>query len=252
MADKTLITGASSGIGREFALLMAEKGHDLVLVSRTLADLKKVKKQISSKFAVSVSLYISDLSEAGSAEKLYEKAKKEKVGILINNAGVGYKGDFFGDDLNRHQKLIQLNITSLMDMTYYFGNDMIKTGSGKILNLASIAAFIPGSNQPSYYASKAFVRSYSRALAHSLRKSGVSVTLLHPGVTKTKFFEVADAPKQNSGAEPRDVALTGYNAMMAGKVETTHGLFNKLITNAAVRILPYRVQAGLVSRSGDI
>ena len=253
MAQKALITGASSGIGKELAMVMAENGHDLVLVARKKKDLEKVKDEIAEFSDVKVSVYESDLAQPGSGKKLYDQTKKENIEILVNNAGVGYKGNFFDDDLERHQQLVQLNMTTLMDLSFYFGGDFVKAGSGRILNTTSIVAFLPGPAQPTYYASKAFVRSLSRTLAYNLRNADVTVTALHPGVTRTGFFDASNASfMKNQGASPRSVAELGYKAMMAGKVEVTHGLWNKFLTNVFVRITPYRLHAPIVDRASEV
>jgi uncharacterized protein len=250
--QKALITGASSGIGKELARVMAEAGHDLVLVARNKSELTKVKLEIESTTNVDVSVYTSDLSVSGSAAKLYDQVKKEEVEILVNNAGVGLKGDFFGDDASRTAQMAHLNMISLMELSQLFGKDFIAKDSGKILNIASIVAFFPGPNQPVYYATKAFVRSLSRALAYNLRNTNVTVTTLHPGVTKTKFFASADAANILRGASAKSVAQLGYKAMMAGKIEVTHGLSNKFLTNVFVRIVPYKYQTYVVGRASEV
>lgn len=250
--DIALITGGTSGIGYELAKIMARNGHSLVLVSRDVVQLKIVQKELSSKYNANVRILASDLSKAGSARKVYDSLKHQNISILVNNAGVGLKGDFFHDDIVKNQAMAQLNMNSLMDLTYYFGKDFVKNNHGKILNTASIVAFFPGPKQPVYYATKAFVRSFSRALAYNLRDSGVSVTALHPGVTKTNFFKTADAEFFTGGADPAAVARLGYKAMMKGKTEVTYGLWNKFLTNAFVRITPYRLQPIIVDKSSDV
>lgn len=250
--QKALITGASGGIGKEIALIMAKAGHDLVLVARSNEGLNVVKKEILSISGSKVSIYTSDLSQVGSAKKLYDITKKENIGILVNNAGVGLKGNFFSDDRLRTTQMVQLNITSLMELSQLFGSDFVKQNSGKILNVASITAFLPGPKQPVYYATKSFVRSLSRALAYNLRASGVTVTALHPGVTKTNFFTSADAGNIRNGALAKSVAELGYRAMMSGKIEVTHGLRNKILTNLLVRIVPYRYHAPIVDHASGV
>jgi len=249
--QKALITGASSGIGKELALIMAAAGHDLVLVARNKDDLLRVQKEIIASHDVDVQVCAADLSLPGSAKKLYEQIRKQKIEILVNNAGAGLRGDFFHDNFDRTTRLAQLNMISLMELSQLFGRDFLEQNSGKILNIGSIVAFLPGPKQPAYYASKAFVRNLSRALAYNLRNTGVTVTTLHPGVTKTKFFESANVKNFTSGASARSVALLGYKAMMSGKIEVTHGFWNKLITNVVIRFIPYRLQAPVVDRSSD-
>jgi hypothetical protein len=250
--QKALITGASSGIGLELAKIMAAHGHDLILVARDLDRLKQVKTAIVRKYNVDVTIEKKDLSLPEAAKELHQKFKNKNIEILVNNAGIGLKGDFFGDDLAKDQTMAYLNMNSLMNLTYYFGGDFLKMKKGKILNVASIVAFFPGPKQPVYYATKAFVRSFSRALAYNMRDSGVTVTALHPGVTKTNFFKTAEAGKFDKGASPKDVALLGYKAMMAGKIEVTHGLWNRFLTNVFVRITPYRLQPLIVDKSSEV
>lgn len=230
---------------------MAKKGHDLILVSRDLKQLKVVQKELE-KTGVVVEVIAKDLSKPGAAKSLHEATKDHRIDILINNAGVGLLGDFFTDDLAANQTMAYLNMNALMDMTHYFGNDMIKRGQGKILNTASIVSFFPVPHQPVYYATKALVRSLTRALAYNLRGSGVTVTALHPGTTKTNFFKNAKASFFTTGASPADVAATGYKAMMAGKIEVTHGFSNKLLTNVFARLLPYRWQTAIVARASKV
>lgn len=251
--QKALITGASSGIGYELAKIMASAGHDLVLAARDAKRLAEVKKELElSNKSISVRIVTADLSKANAALKLYETLKDEKIEILVNNAGVGLKGNFFEDELHANQSMAYLNMNSLMDMTYYFGKDMVARKNGKILNIASIVAFFPGPKQPVYYASKAFVRSFSRALAYNLRNTNVTVTALHPGITRTNFFNAANASGITNGASPKSVAELGYSAMMAGKIEVTHGLWNKFLTNIFVRLVPYRMQPFIVDKASDV
>jgi short-subunit dehydrogenase len=249
--QKVLITGGSSGIGLELAKIMAENGHDLVLVSRDMKQLEKAKQEIQDKFSVKVTLLSADLSQPGSAKKIYDTLRDQNIEILVNNAGVGLKGDFFTDDIDRNQSMAYLNMNSLMDLTYYFGKVFVANNSGKILNIASIVSFLPGTKQPVYYATKAFVRSFSRALAYNLRNTNVTVTALHPGVTKTNFFATANVGSFKGGDSPRSVAQLGYKAMMNGKIEVTNGLWNRILTNVFVRVVPYRLQAVIVDKASE-
>lgn len=252
MMQKALITGASSGIGHELAKIMAAKGHDLVLVSRDQKKLNQVRQEILQNYKVEVEIIAQDLSEAGAASNLHDKLKDKGIEILVNNAGVGLVGDFFDTDPKGTATMMRLNIEALTEMTHFFGGDFVKKGQGRILNIGSIAAFFPGPKQPVYYASKAFVRSFGRALAYNLRSSGVTATTLHPGVTKTNFFNAAQASNISKGASPYKVALHGYNAMMAGKAETTYGWWNRFLTNIFVRVTPYKLQPYIVDKASEV
>lgn len=249
--QKALITGASGGIGYELAVVMAKNGHDLVLVARNIKKLNTVKKEFEEKYKVSVKVYETDLSVVGSALAAHKALKNDEIEILVNNAGVGLKGNFFDDDLAATQQMAYLNMNSLMDLTYYFGNDFRAKGTGKILNIGSIVSFFPGPKQPVYYASKAFVRSFSRALAYNLQGSGVSVTALYPGVTKTNFFNAAKASSMTGGASAQSVAELGYKAMMEGRTEVTHGFKNKIITNVLSKIVPARLQPKIIDKVSE-
>lgn len=250
--QKVLITGGTTGIGYELAKIMASLKHDIVLAARDEAKLKSVKQEIESNHKVTVKICTIDLSQPGSAKKLYENCKDDGIEILVNNAGVGLKGDFFSDDLLKNTAMAHLNMISLMELTHYFGNDFIKHKRGRILNTASIVAFFPGPKQPVYYASKAFVRSFSRALAYNLAGSGVTVTALHPGVTRTNFFKSANASFFKGGASAESVARLGYEAMMAGKIEVTHGFKNRLLTTIFARITPYNMQPRIIDKSSEV
>lgn len=250
--QKALITGATTGIGYELAKLMAAKGHPLVLVARNAEKLAQVARELTDAHNIAVDTVIQDLSEPGAAAKLYNQLKNSGIEILVNNAGAGLKGDFFHDDLAANQQIAYLNMNALMDMTHFFGGQMVQNGRGRILNVASIVAFFPGPKQPVYYATKAFVRSFSRALAYNVRGTGVSVTALHPGATRTNFFNAAHATGFNQGASAASVAELGYRAMMAGKIEVTHGLMNKFLTNILIRVLPYRLQPAIVDKASDV
>lgn len=250
--DKVLITGATSGIGLELAKIMAQKGHPLVIVSRDKTALETTAAMLAKTYGIEVEIAVADLSVAGSGLKLYERLKNKDIHILVNNAGVGYVADFFDGDIAKNQSMAQLNMMSVMDLCYYFGRDFLEHRQGKILNIASIAAFVPGPAQPVYYATKSFVRSFSRALAYNLRATNVSVTTLHPGVTKTHFFTQANAPKIQKGADPKAVAQAGYDAMMKGKVEVTYGFGNKFLTNVLIRFIPYRLQTAAIGRLSKI
>jgi uncharacterized protein len=240
-----LITGASSGIGLELAKIMAEKGHNLLLVARREPELLALKQQLESKNKVKVEVLAMDLSKPQSAKSLYDYCQQKQLTIdcLINNAGYGDYGKFDASKADTYQNMLQLNIMCLTELTSLFIKDMKARGNGRILNVGSIAAFLPMPNLAVYAASKAFVMQFTEALSFELRGSGVSATLLSPGVTETGFVSRANmgvaANAKNGLMDAKTVALAGYNAMMAGKLNVTPGWKNKLMTFGS-KTLPSR------------
>lgn len=234
--EYALITGASSGIGLELANIMAEKGHHLILVARRAEVLQKLKNQLEAQFKVNVVTFSIDLSIPNQANVLYELCVEQDltVNCLVNNAGYGDYGKFDSSKINTYQNMLQLNVLTLTELTALFLEDMKKRQSGRILNVGSIAAFQPIPNFSVYAASKAYVMQFTEALNYELRGSGVTATLLSPGVTETGF--VARANMQNAAnakgklMDARTVALQGYQAMMQGKLNVTPGWKNQLMT----------------------
>ncbi|MEM9844413.1 MAG: SDR family NAD(P)-dependent oxidoreductase, partial [Pseudomonadota bacterium] len=178
-----LITGASSGIGKEFAKYHAGKGGDVILTARRAEILKTLKSEIEEQYGVKAHVFAADLAKPDAAEKLYKDIKKAKlqVDVLINNAGFGGRGVHIERDLNRELGMIDVNVKSLVTLTHMFGHDMAARGAGKILNVGSTAGFMPGPQQAVYFATKAFVNSFSQAVDQELRDRGVTCTVLAPG-----------------------------------------------------------------------
>jgi short-subunit dehydrogenase len=231
-----LITGATSGIGLELAKIMAGKGHHLILVARRLNLLQDLKIAFEEKYGVKVEIRCSDLSIAGETKALYEfcKSRELQVEYLINNAGYGDYGKIDSSKLQIYQNMLQLNVVALTELTALFVNDMKQRKSGRILNVGSIAAFQPGPNLAVYAASKAYVMHFTEALNYELRDTGVTATVLNPGVTETGFFsrahmESAANVQGGSLMNPASVAMTGYRAMMAGKLNVVPGWKNRMI-----------------------
>jgi short-subunit dehydrogenase len=243
--DMALITGASSGIGLELAKIMAEKGHNLLLVARRASELQALKQEIEGRNKITVEIFSIDLSNQNAAKSLYEycKQKNFEIDCLINNAGYGDYGKFDPNKGDVYQNMLQLNIMSLTEITALFLKEMKARGNGRILNVGSIAAFLPMPNLAAYAASKAYVMQFTEALSFELRGTGVSATLLSPGVTETGFVkranmgEAANAKKGLMSA--KTVAQAGYDAMMARKLNITPGWKNKLMTFGS-KTLPSR------------
>lgn len=253
MSNLALITGASVGIGREFARYHASKGGDLIITARRKTELAALKKELESKHDVKVHVVVADLGKPESAEKLYKfaKSKKLKVDILINNAGFGGHGIHTERDFSSEMAMIDLNVKSLVALTHKFANEMVKNCGGKILNVGSTAGFMPGPNQAVYFATKAFVNSFSQAIDQELRDKGVTCTVLAPGFVKTEFAEVANLEGTDlvkGGATPQSVAKHGYDAMMKGKLVTINEMLLGFVLNWIVPFAPRRLVLSIVQK----
>lgn len=249
MKKYAVVTGGSGGIGLAFAELLASDGYDLLLTARDKNRLKKVSDNLEKTYNVSVKYTALDLSQKTAADKLWREAADRNVDVLINNAGFGDYGNVVDADWEKLEKMIELNITALTRLSQLAASSMVKQGSGKIVNVASIAAFFPGAKMATYYATKAYVLSFSEALSVELNKTGVSITALCPGPTATDFQQNANAKGVSlfKGNIPtaEQVAAYGYNAMKNGKVIAVPGLKNKLFTAI---VLPRSWKRNIVDR----
>ena len=239
-----LVTGGSGGIGLELAKVLARSGYDIVLVARKRDTLEAAAGQLEGKFKITAHVFAADLRRQEAPQAIFDFLRNENIPIeiLVNNAGFGLGGEFSETDLDRELEMIQVNIAALTQLTKLFLPAMIKRKSGKILNVASTAAFQPGPLMSVYYASKAYVLSFSEALAEELRDSGVTVTALCPGPTKTEFAATAQVGHSRlftlfGVAAATSVAEFGYQAMMQGKRVAIPGARNKLVA-ASHRFFP--------------
>lgn len=239
----TLITGASSGIGLELAKLAAADGHDLVLVARRKDKLAEVKKELEAKHGVTIHVLAVDLSDPTTAERIVRELIKQKldVDILINNAGFGVVGDFSETDWAKEQSMLQVNMLALTELTKLLLPAMLERKQGRILNVSSTAAFVPGPGMALYYATKAYVQSFSEALAEELAGKGVTITALCPGPTQTEFAQTAGITSTTlfrSGIPTAaSVASDGYRAMLRGQRIVISGFGNQL-NRFFARLLP--------------
>lgn len=239
-----LITGASNGIGLELAKVHAAKGDNLVLVARNRSKLNELKADLEQQFNINVYTIGKDLSVPNAAQEVYDETTQQKIQVdyLINNAGFGDFGLFVEGDWNKELQMINLNITTLTHFTKLYLQDMVKRSSGKIMNVASTAAFQSGPTMAVYYATKAYVLSFSEAVDNEVREKGVTVTTLCPGATESGFQAVA-AMEESALVKGRklptskEVAEYGYKAMMNGKTVAIHGFMNYIMANS-VRFLP--------------
>ncbi len=199
--ETVLITGASSGLGKDFAQIFAEKGYNLVLVARSEEKLNKIAKDLEEKYKIKATVLVKDLSEADSATKIYFELKNRDINIdvLINNAGFGKIGAFIDEKLSTYTEMLNLNVTTLTEMTALFLPEMIERNKGKILNIASTAAFQSLPNFGVYAATKAYVLNFTEALHYELKDTNIAVTALCPGPTVTGFAKRANAEKMGLG-----------------------------------------------------
>ncbi|HSP78304.1 MAG TPA: SDR family oxidoreductase [Myxococcaceae bacterium] len=239
-----LITGASSGIGLDFARLFAEGGYDVVLVARGQERLEALAKELGSQYGVGALALPADLSDPEAPGRLMERLRAEgrQVDVLVNNAGFASYGAFAGTELEEELRMIQVNITALTALTKAVLPGMLERKEGRILNVASTAAFQPGPLMAVYYATKAYVLSFSEALAEETRGTGVTVTCLCPGPTKTGFQSRAkmEESKLVNGKEMMDsltVARAGYEGLHRGQAVVIPGMMNKLLAQS-VRLMP--------------
>ena len=231
-----LITGTTSGLGREFARIFAQNGYNIVAVARNEVLLQQQKQELERQFGVEMVYIVKDLSAENSVQEVYDEIKYKgiNIDILINNAGFGSFGRYVDVDWQRQKDLASVNMLAMMQLSYLFGKDMDRRGKGKIVNIASIASFQAGPYMAMYYASKAFVRSFSEALHEEMKSSGVSVTAICPGPVATNFER--NAHMINSAMftrlrvyTPEVVAAKSYRAIMNNKAVYVVGWPNKLL-----------------------
>jgi len=229
MNTTALITWASSWIWKELAIIHAEKGGNLVLVARREEKLLALKHELEKKHWVSVEVIAKDLTEVNAAQEVYQQIKKKWIQIdyLVNNAGFGGQGVFYERVRDQDQKMIQLNILTLTELTRRFLPDFVERNSGKILQVSSTASFMPGPLQAVYFATKAYVQSFSNAIAYELHDTNITVTNLMPGATETEFAKTWWLEKTSLFAQTvtaRSVAEEGYDGMIQGKIDVISGL----------------------------
>jgi short-subunit dehydrogenase len=249
-----LVTGASGGIGLELARLFASDRYDLVLVARSQGKLHEIREQLEAAHGITATVIAADLSEPNTARDLVDalRAGSIEVDVLVNNAGIGLSGPFLDNDPHAQHDLLQLNVVALTELTRLLLPAMVARRSGRILNVASSAAFVPDPLAAVYGATKAYVLSFSEAIGEELRRSGVTVTALCPGATLTGFSTVAGAGSTRlySKLKPMssaDVARAGYQGLRDGRRVVVTGLRNKLLVQSA-RVSPRRVVTKVARR----
>jgi short-subunit dehydrogenase len=248
-----LITGASSGIGLELARVFAKNHINLALTARSEGKLQEIKLELENDFGISVKVIVANLSEYDNAEDIYRIIKEKNIAVeyLVNNAGFGDYGFFHESDWRKQEEMINLNVTALTFLTRLFLKDMVARKSGKILNVASTAAFQPGPLMSVYYATKAFVLHFSEAIANELKGTGITVTALCPGPTESNFQNAAEMGNsqlfKRKLPTSREVAEFGFKEMMAGKTVAIHGTQNKILRQIG-RFAPRKIAAAVVRK----
>ena len=251
-----LITGASSGIGLELARIFAREGYNLVLVARNGDRLRQLASELEKAHGARSLILATDLTEPGAAAYVLDQTTRAglQLDVLVNNAGFGQYGRFADNDLEECLRQIQLNVTTLTHLTRLYLPGMIERKTGRILNVASTAAFQPGPLMAVYFATKAYVLHFSEALANELHGSGVTVTCLCPGATVTEFHKRANATGMKllkmGAMDARTVAEDGYRALIAGKPVVISGFKNWLVAQS-VRFSPRRLVTAIARKTQE-
>lgn len=260
MERAALITGASTGIGLALAKRFAKDGHNVVLTARSAERLENAAREIEQSFQVSTKVLPADLSDPHAPRTVFDACEQENIEVqfLVNNAGFGLNGKFAQLDLGEQLDMIQLNVTALVHLTGLFLPKMLERNRGRIMNIASTAAFQPGPTMAVYYATKAFVLSFGEAVANELRGSNVTLTTVCPGPTTTGFQDRAGAHDMPMLKSPMikvmsadEVAQIGYDAFLKGKSVVIPGIFN-LLGAQSVRFMPRAVVTEAARRMTEI
>ncbi len=250
--ETVLITGASSGIGKDLAYLFGSKKYNLVLVARSKDVLDTMKSDFEQRFAITVNCFAMDLSAPNSGIQLYDSVKElgQNIDILINNAGFGVSGESAGLEAKKVSQMLTLNINALTELSMLFAHDMKQNRWGKILNVASTAGFQAVPYMAAYAASKAYVLSFSQALHVELKQYGVSVSALCPGATATNFGKIAGVESTklfNNAMSSKEVAAKAYKGLMKNKMTIITGWMNALMASS-VRFIPRKWAAMIAAK----
>ena len=247
-----LVTGAASGLGFEFSKLLAKDNYNLILVDVNKKALVEVKNHIQNKYNAKVEVLTKNLGKADVSLEIFEFVNGRSIDVLINNAGFGLFGPFAQTNWQRESEMLSLHINTTTQLTKLAIKAMVKRGYGKILNVSSLAAFQPGPLMSIYYASKAYILSFSQAIANELKDTGVTVTVLCPGQTKTSFQKVVSNTSSKiktvfNMACPLAVAKYGYEAMLKGKTVAIPGSLNRFLAFIS-RFVPRKMTTRIVRK----
>ena len=258
MKNTALITGASSGLGKEFAKIHASNGGDLIIVARRIQKLNTLKTELENEYGIQVKVIAKDLTLPSSPKEIYEEVTKNGIHInyLINNAGFGGHGKFYERAWEQDLAMINLNVTALTALTRLFLPDFVNRNQGKILNVSSTASFMPGPLQAVYFATKAYVTFFSNAIAEELYDTNITVTNLMPGATETEFAKTSGMDKTNlfeKTVSAYSVAKDGYEGMLRGKLDVVSGLtFGQNLMMKSIPFTPKKVLLKQIRKMQEI
>jgi len=258
MSKTALITGASSGIGRAMAKIHAQKGGNLVIVARSEHNLKSLQNELEKSYKTKVHIIVKDLTQTTAVQEIYNTIKKEGISIdyLINNAGFGGLGKFYERACEDDLAMIQLNVVALTSLSRKLLPDFVSRNQGRILNVSSTASLMPGPLQAVYFATKAFVTSFSNALTEELKGTEVTVTNLMPGATDTGFAKISGMDKTSlfdKTFTAQEVALAGYKGMLAGKMNVITGLtVSQKIMLKMIPVIPKKLTLAQIRQMQEI
>lgn len=253
MQQVGLITGASSGIGRALAHEHASRKRDVIVVARRENELERLAEELRQNYGVEVRVKAGDLTEQGFIEKLHDELEAEGITVdyLFNNAGFGGHGKFHERKLGTDLSMVDLNVRAVVELTHRFLTSMVSRGRGRILNTSSTAGYMPGPLQAVYFATKAFVNSFTWAVAHEVKDTGVTLTTLNPGAVATEFGETADMDDTDmfkNAKTPEYTAKRGYAAMEAGELEEITEFGLKMTIKAGLPVMPLKTQLKTVAK----
>ena len=253
----TLITGASNGIGLELAKLEAQQGNNVVLVARSEQKLLALKESLESTYKINATVIIEDLSDINSAQRIFNKTQNLNLDVnrLINNAGFGGHGKFFERELHDDLSMIQVNITTLTQLTHFYLEPMLKANKGAILNVSSTASFMPGPLQAVYYATKAYVTSFSQAIAEELAKTNITVSVLCPGAVATGFVDAGNLQGNtlwDNAKSAESVAKIAKKGMDKGELVIFNEGILKFSLNWIIPLLPRKLVLKMSRKAMEI
>lgn len=253
MQNTALITGASAGIGKALAHQHASRNRDLIIVARREAELKELAKELNGKYGVEVKVIAKDLLAPNACQEIYDAVKADDIEVdyLFNNAGFGGHGKFHERALGKDLAMIDLNVKVLVELTHLFLQDMVARNRGWILQVSSTAGYMPGPLQATYFATKAFVNSFSWGIREELSDTNIVVSTLNPGAVRTEFAQEADLEDTDLFADaktPEYTAQKAYEGLEAGKLEIITETRLKFMIKAGMKIIPISAQAKMIRK----